>query len=236
VAISDQGTRAAAAVSNTGTLVYRTGTAGIQTQLVWYDRNGKSLGSIGSPAQYRGIALSPDDTRVAVHIHQKPTGGDIWILDQERGTSTRLTFHASHNLVPTWSRDGKMLAFASDRDGGLASVYQKASSGAGEDELIVKTSVATFPEDWAPDQRVLTIGHGTPGRAMGIWLWPTTGERKETPIVDTEFSDILSKFSPDGRWIAYTSNESGRNEIYVRPYPQGTGKWQVSNQGGNFVR
>jgi len=236
LAISDQGTRAAFAVSNSGTLLYRTGAAGIQTQLIWYDRSGKSLGLIGAPAEYRGIALSPDDKRVAVHIHQEPTGGDIWILDQDRGTNTRLTFHPSHNLVPTWSRDGKLLAFASDRDGGLASIYRKASSGAGEDELIVKTRSATFPEDWSPDQQALTMGHATPGRAMGIWLWSTSGEGKETPLVDTEFADILSKFSPDGRWVAYTSNASGRNEIYVRPYPQNSGKWQISNQGGNFVR
>ena len=224
------------AVSNTGVLAYRTGTAGAQSRLTWYDRAGKPLGPVGTPAEYRGIALSPDGKRIAVHQHQQPAGGDIWVLDQDRGTFTRLTFNASHNFVPTWSRDGGMIAFASDRDGGIFNIYQKSSSGAGDDELVLKTPNAKFPEDWAPDGQSMLYAEVNPGKQVDAMVLPLSGERKPRPFVNTEFVEGLSNFSPDGRWIAYSSNESGRFEVYVQPYPQRTGKWQISTQGGSYAR
>ena len=222
------------AASNTGILLYRTGSAGSAGQLTWYDRTGKSLGPVGAAGSYRGIALSPDGTRIAVHQHQDPTGGDIWVLEPARGTFTRLTFNPSHNMSPTWSRDGTQIIFASDRDGGVFNIYRKSSDGTGPDELIVKSNVSKFPGDVAPDGQSLTFGQITNG--VDVWVVPLSGDRTPHPFLNSEFIEGLARFSPDGRWMAYISNESGRYEVYVQGYPGHTGKWQVSTQGGNYPR
>ncbi len=227
--------RAAFSASSTGVLLYRTGEAFVETQMTWYDRTGKSLGHVAVPqGQYRGLSLSPDNRRLAVHRHEEPTGGDIWVLDQERGTFTRLTFTA-HNLAPMWSRDGNFIVFASDRDADALNIYRKSSSGAGTDEPLLKSPTTKFPEDWAPDGQSLLYGEARSG-SVDILRLPLSADRKPEPVVTSRFQDYFSKFSPDGRWIAYASTESGRPEVYVQPYPQQTGKWQISTQGGNFPR
>jgi Tol biopolymer transport system component len=223
------------AVSNTGVLLYRTGAVGAQSRLTWYDRAGKSLGSVGMPAEYRGIALSPDGKRIAVHQHQNPTGGDIWVLDQERGTYTRLTFTPSHNLEPVWSRDGQMVAFASDRDGGVFNLYQKSASGAGNDDLLLKSEDIKYPSEWAPDGKSMLYAYVSSGQ-VDVAVLPLIGDRKPKPFLNSEFAEAHPKFSPDGRWVAYASNESGRYEVYVQPYPERTGKWQISTGGGSYPR
>ncbi len=156
--------RAAFSTSNTGVLLYRTGEAFVETQLTWYDRNGKPLGRVDVPqGQYRGLSLSPDNKRLAVHRHEEPAGGDVWVLDQERGTFTRLTF-TGHNIAPMWSRDGNLITFSSDRDAGPMNIYQKSSSGAGNDEPVLKSDVPKFPEDWAPDGQSISVRPTTPRR------------------------------------------------------------------------
>jgi eukaryotic-like serine/threonine-protein kinase len=221
-------------------LVYRAGTAGASgspTRLTWYDRTGKLLGPVGTPGEYRGLALSPDGKRIAVHLHQPPNGGDIWVLDQDRGTFQKFTLHASHNFVPMWSRDGSVIAFSSDREGpGIFNLYQKASNGAGSDELVLKSPTSKYPEDWAPDQQSMLYGEIPSTGQARIMVLPLSGERTPKPFGNTAFPQILSKLSPDGRWIAYASPESGRPEVFVQPYPQQTGKWQISTEGGNYPR
>jgi serine/threonine protein kinase len=217
-------------------LVYRTGTAGAQSQLIWYDRTGKPLGPVGAPGEYRGLALSPDGTRIAVHWHQLPNGGDIWVLDQDRGTFQKFTLHPSHNFLPTWSRDGSMIAFSSDRDGGTLNLYQKQSNGAGSDELVLKSPRNKYPEDWAPDGQSMLYADIFDTGDPHIMVLPLIGARTPKALETVAFPEYLSKLSPDGRWIAYTSLEAGRPDVFVQPYPQRTGKWQISTQGGNYPR
>jgi eukaryotic-like serine/threonine-protein kinase len=229
--------RAGFAVSNTGTLVFRTGDSGAQTQLTWYSRAGKSLGTVGIPAdQYRHVALSPDGKQLAVHRHQEPSGGSIWVWDQDRGTFTRFTISAAHDSHPLWSPDGKFIAFDSDREGGIFNLYQKSSSGAGTDELILKTERTKFLEDFTPDGKTLTFFTADPKTGGDIWSLPTSGDRKPQPLITMDFAQVFSKFSPDGRWLAYASNESGRFEVFVQPFPEGTSRWQISTQGGHYPR
>jgi Tol biopolymer transport system component len=236
VAFNPASGRAAFAVSNTGTLLFRTGDAGAPSQLTWYDRVGRSLGTVQAPPdQYRGIALSPDDKRIVVHRHQEPSGG-IWVLDLERGTLARFTLDPSHNFAPMWSQDGNVIVFSSNRGGGAPNLYQKSSSGAGTDELIFKSDRVNFPEHWAPDGQSILFGQASPGTGVDVWVLPLSGERKPKPLISTEFFDGFSKFSPDGQWVVYHSNETGRNEVYVQSYPQPTGKWQISTQGGSYPR
>jgi Tol biopolymer transport system component len=237
VAFTQANGGAAFSAAGAGVLAYRLGNAGAATQLTWHDRSGKVLGSVGAPGVYRGIALSPVDKRVAVHLHQDPDGGDIWVLDQERGTSTRFTFTQSHNIAPMWSSDGRFIVFASDHEGrGVFNLYQKSASGAGNDELIQKAPKTQFPEDAARDGQSMLYGELDTKGIVDVWALPLSGERKAVPVVKTGAIEMFSKFSPDGRWVAYVSNESGRMETYVQPFPQPTGKWQISVQGGGYPR
>ena len=139
VAVDSFGVFGNYSVSNAGVLVFHAVATGGPSRLTWYDRSGKPLGAVGTPGEYRGIALSPDGKLIAVHQHQQPAGGDIWVLDQERGAFTPLTSNPSHNISPMWSRDGRTLAFASDRDGGIFNIYQKPSGGGGNDEQVLKS-------------------------------------------------------------------------------------------------
>ena len=224
-------------VSTTGALVYHTAPA--QNQLVWYDRAGRRLGSVGATGDYHGIALSPDNTRVAIHLHEQAAGGDIWVLDVDRGTFTRFTSERGHHLVPMWSPDGRVIAFASDRDGdGSYGIYQKSSSGVGNEAVVFKPQGSAYPEDFAPDGQSMSIGRNpNNGTVASVEVLPLTGERKPQPFTNnTEWTQAISKFSPDGHWIAYFSNESRRAEIYVEQYPGRTKKVQISTGGGEYPR
>jgi Tol biopolymer transport system component len=237
VAFNPGNGRAAFAVSNTGTLLFRTGEAGAPSQLTWYNRLGRSLGTVQAPPdQYRGIGLSPDNKRIVVHRHQEPTGGDIWVSDLDRGTFTRFTFDPFHNFAPMWSHDGSFIVFSSTRGGGPPNLYRKSSSGAGNDELLLKSEFVNFPEHAAPDGQSILFGQSNPGTGIDVWILPLSGDRKPKPLISTEFFDGFSKFSPDGRWVAYHSNETSRTEVYVQSYPQRSGKWQISTQGGSYPR
>jgi serine/threonine protein kinase/Tol biopolymer transport system component len=224
-------------VSNTGVLVYRSGSAGVLGELVWYDRAGKLVGRVGSPGEYRGIALSPDGKRLAVHRHQEPGGGDIWLLDLDRDSFTRFTSHASHNMEPVWSHSGRQLAFTSDRDGGTPAIYQKSASGGGNEELALKakSGISQIAGDYAPDdQSILYVDVAT---NADVSILPLTGDREPKPFLTSEFNEVLPRFSPpDGRWIAYVSDETGRFEVYVQPYPERSSKIQISTQGGSYPR
>ncbi|MDH4070674.1 MAG: protein kinase, partial [Ignavibacteria bacterium] len=227
-------------VSRNGILVTGGGRS-VDRTLAWFDRSGHELGLQGSPGNYFDIALSPDEKRAAVQLWDLLGGNsDIWVLEVERGLTTRFTFETSVEDDPVWSPDGKWLAFSSSR-GEFPSPYRKLASGTGAVEALPTSGVSEFPSDWSPDGRFLAVTRQDPVTKFDIWVAPLTGGGAPFPLVQTEFDEWLAKFSPDGKWLAYASNESGRFEVYVRSFSgtadqsaagERSGKWQVSSNGG----
>ncbi|HYG81117.1 MAG TPA: protein kinase, partial [Pyrinomonadaceae bacterium] len=227
--------RAHFSVSETGTLLYRSSTAAADTQLVWFDRAGKQLDTVGAAGHYSDIRLSPDGKRVAFQrLDTEKGASDIWLIELARGTTSRLTFDPANDGDAVWSPDGSRVVFSSMREG-LPNLYQKLSSGAGGEELLLKTEDAKFANDWSPDGRHVLYNAMT-RQSSDLWVLPLFGERRPEPFVRTDFQESGGRFSPDGRWIAYTSDESGRYEVYVQSFPASGGKWQVSNGGGGSPR
>jgi Tol biopolymer transport system component/predicted Ser/Thr protein kinase len=226
-------------VSENGVLVYDSG--GVQNdQLVWLDRTGKPLGTVGEPGRLRVPSLSPDDKQVAVsRFDPKARNYDLWIIELGRGISTRFTFDPKDDSNPVWSPDGRNIAFSSNREG-VSNLYRKRSSGAGKDELLLKSGNNNFPTDWSPDGRFLLYTAPNPKTKGDLWVLPdpggTPGDKKPVPFLQTEFIEALGVFSPDGKWVAYQSDESGTFEIYVQTFPSTGAKWQVSKSGGTNAK
>lgn len=220
--------------SNNDVLVYRRSTAAEQ-QFTWYDREGKVLGTVGGPGDYEGMALSPDGTQVAVS-RKNGKGANIWLLDTDGGSATRLTFGAASDSYPVWSADGSRIIFASDRDGEY-NLYQRPANGTRDEELLFKSSENKFPSSWSRDERFLTYSAITPKTRHDIWLLSLEGEKKPVPFLITASEEFSARFSPDCHWMAYTSNESGLFEVYVRSFSMSSsgtgleagGRWQISN-------
>ncbi len=228
-------------VSDTGTLVYRTGN-GTNNVLSWYDQQGNPAGTLGDPGEFTHPAISPDGSRVAVAL-SSANNRDIWIMDVARGTSTRLTFDPGNDDFPAWSPDGKTIAFSSNRAGQM-DLYSKPADGSGEEKLLLKTDEPKTNAQWSKDGRFLTFTSFK--KEEDIWALPVSGETKAAEakpvsLLQTQFPETDAKLSPDGRWLAYASLESGSIEVYVRPFtpdaPAGTGaKWLVSKGGGRRPR
>ncbi|HKE57078.1 MAG TPA: protein kinase [Pyrinomonadaceae bacterium] len=217
-------------VSNNGTIVYMAGAPGWMGKPVWVDRQGKTT-PIDLPAQcYGSFKLSPDGKRLAISV--AAAKDDIWIYELERGTFLRLT-NEGNNINPVWSPDGRQLAFSSIRDGHYG-IFVKAADGSGNEEQLASAPAGTgqIPESWSPDGKALAIGQWNATDQGDIWILPLDGKRELQQFLRTQFSEFFSSFSPNGRWLAYTSDESGRYEVYVRPYPGPGGKWQISTEGG----
>jgi Tol biopolymer transport system component len=233
---------AAFSASETGVLTYRTGvvlggTSGSSNvQLAWLDRQGKQLEVIGAPAPYRGVDVSVDGTRVAAHRHEGD-GGDIWLLERTRGTTQRFTFDpARDNASAVWSPKGDRIVYASRR-GSSWGLYQKLSNSSGSDEEeLLPPGAPVIPNSWSPDGEFLVYMINPPKTGPDIWVLPMAGDRKPVPFAQEPFAESFGQISPNGRWMAYMSNETGRPEIYVRPFPSGPGKWPVSTSGGNHPR
>jgi eukaryotic-like serine/threonine-protein kinase len=218
-------------VSRTGVLVHRSGRTDA-SQLTWFDRQGKQLGTVGPMASYGVPWLSPDERRVTF-TGATPEGGnsDIWLMDLARGNPTRLTFDQSPDSSPVWSPDGSRILFTSERDG-HPNLYQSAASGGSADELLVKSDFRKSSNDWSADGKFILYQEQNPKTGLDLWVFPLSGERKPFPFLRTPFDERQGRFSPDGRWIAYASNESGPWQVYVRSFPVSGGKWQVSTNGG----
>ncbi len=195
----------------------------IQGSLTWFDRQGKAVGTIGEPGLYRTLTISPDGKRVAVERTDPQTQNkDIWLIDAASGASTRFTSDPGWDAFPTWSPDGSRIVFTSNRSG-VYDLYRKASSGAGNDELLYQSTEGKGPNSWSPDGKFLiyySLGQPTHLKLLAV---DGPADRKAVPLVDPQFSSVTGRFSPDGRWIAYSSNESGKNEISVRPFHSATG-------------
>jgi Tol biopolymer transport system component len=177
--------------------------------------------------------MSPDEKSVAVEVPDSQTGApDIWLIELARGVTTRFTFDPAPDQGAVWSPDGTSIAFSSVRDG-TWDLYRKPSNGAGQDEMLLKESENEYVSDWSRDGRFITYDSLNSKGDWDVWVLPLFGDRKPIPFVRTEFNELNSRFSPDGRWISYVSNESGRYEVYVRPFPASDRKWLVSRSAGS---
>ena len=204
------------------------------SQLVWVDREGREDPIAAEPRQYRALRVSPDGQRAAVVVLNEGDEEDILIYDLARDTPTRLTFDPASDNFPVWSPDGQRVVFASTREG-ARNLFWKAANGTGEATRLTTSETPQFSSSWAPDGGTLVFVEQLPGTGFDLAVLPTSGDGVSELLLQTEFFEWYSEVSPDGRWIAYASNESGRNQIYVRPFPNvDEGKWQISRESGNF--
>jgi Tol biopolymer transport system component len=236
--VNPYGTYAAFSAS-AGMLAYRTTAPFGGQQLVWVDRGGTPVDVLGDPAPYLGVELAPDSARAAVSVAGADATRDIWIVDVARGVRTRLTSDRADELLPKWSPGGDQIVFT--RRGAKPGLYLKSSSGTGGEELLLAFDGASsaspfFPLSWSHNGRFLLYALDDPKTGWDLWALPLAN-RKPSPLVQMPGFQGAGRFSPDGRWIAYASTETGRAEIFVVPFPDlRAGKWLVSTAGGSFVR
>jgi Tol biopolymer transport system component len=218
-------------ISDTGSLVYIPGDVqSAQRRLVWVTRNGAEQ-PLALPARsYRGPRFSPDARRVAVSIEEQET--QVWLCDLSRETLTRSTFTGNTSSIPVWTPDGKRIAFQSNMEGPTTTnIYWQKVDGSGGLERLTTSQYPVVPISWSPDGQLLAFVEVHPNTGWDIWVLQMT-DRKAQPFLRAPFNESVPRFSPDGRWLAYISNESGRYEVYVQPYPGPGGKWLISTEGG----
>ena len=220
-------------VSNSGVLVYASGFKD-SGDLIWFDRDGKTLGTPVQSGNILHFRLSPDESQLATTVVDQATNtSDIWISDLRRGSTTRLTSDPANDLGALWSRDGTRLVFRSDRVG-TQNLFERSSQSGVEDRLLARI-VINNPTDWSPDGRFVLFHTPLAGMSQDIQLLNVQDE-SVTPFLNTRFQEYDGRFSPDGRWVAYTSEESGRPEIHVRSFPSLGEKTVVSTGGGSTPR
>jgi len=219
------------AVADGGLLAFQpTSTQG--SQLAWFDRQGRQLSTLGDPADYADVELSPDGRLVAVSVLDQAVGTrDLWIIDVVRGVRTRFTRDRADDVAPIWSRDGSRIVFTSNRTGHF-DLYEKASSGIGEETLVYADDTEKYPTSWLSDAGLLLYWTFN-AEGTRLQLLPTQ-ERSPRTFLASPVSP--GRFSPDSRYVLYYSTESGRSEVYLVPFPMPTRRWQISSNGGNFAR
>jgi Tol biopolymer transport system component len=227
------GAMAPVTVSENGVLLYMAGgAAGLSNQFVWYDHRGKLLGPVGAPGNTVTPAISPDEKMVA---YSRSAGDrlDIWVRDLARGTERRFASSASDNYAaPFWSPNADRILYMH----GTYTLYQKTTNGTGQEEALLagKSSTPTRPYQWSRDGKFIVYGSRSPKTRDDIWVLPS-GE-KPMPFLQTSANEIHGQLSPDSRWMAYASDETGQYEVYVRPFPPGNGVWPISTGGGLMPR
>jgi Tol biopolymer transport system component len=225
--------RASFTVAEGGVLAYLEGEHR-QRRLTWYDRKGKALGTAGPSADYFEPAMSLDGKYVAVTHGTLGSGSGIWIHDLTRATQSRLTFgSAGYDSTPLWTPDGKRIIFSSDRNGQI-DLYWKPSNGTGKEDLLFGSESNKSADDVSRDGRYLIFENVNSARGQSeLWVLPLTGERQPKPYLQTKSYLQHAAISPDGHWVAYSSNESGGSEIFVQSFPEAGAKFQISNDGGD---
>jgi eukaryotic-like serine/threonine-protein kinase len=215
-------------ISQDGVLAYEPQVGEPNSQLRWFDRAGKQIGLIGEADLYQRLHLSPDGKRIAVaRIDRLNHTGDFWIYEIARHTWTRFTFHSTPGGgFATWSADGRRIAY---RYGGPSYLFARASDGSGAEETLLQDGA--LPDSWSPDGRYLVYELPNLKTGKDLWVLPLFGDRKPISFLQTPFDEVAARISPDGRWMAYESNESGRWEIYVLPFLHPGPKLQVSSGG-----
>ncbi|MGH9880851.1 MAG: protein kinase domain-containing protein, partial [Pyrinomonadaceae bacterium] len=224
--------RGAFSASENGVLAYRSG-GGQINQPLWFDRGGKQIGSLGTAGIYFALWLSPDERRAAVDLVDPQTGtADIWLFDLSSGIPSRFTTDPAGDSNPVWSPDGSRIVFLSSREG-VRNLYQKTASGGGNEEVLLRSSEEKVPDDWSSDGQFIVYETLNSKTKKDLWVLPMSGDRQPTPFLQTEFNEMQAQLSPDGKWIAYTSNQSGAPEVYVQTFPvSGGGRWRISIGGG----
>ncbi len=218
-------------------LVYQLGQVGVDRKLVWRDRAGKLLGTLGDPARYVfQAALAPGADFAAVTVLDPSSGNpDIWTYDVARGVRSRFSFDPRTDESPLFSPDGREVVFSSQRES-KPGLYRKPLGGAGVEELLLESKAQAHPSGFSPDGRTLVIHQQNPGTGWDVLALPMTGERKPQPLLQTPATECCGVLSPDGHFLAYASDESGRIEVYVAPFPATGRKWQISSRGGFYPR
>ncbi len=224
--------RAFFSVSDNGTLVYDQFAEGENRQLTWFDRAGKQLETFSEKGTFIGLKLSPDQKRAAVSRRDPRTGVfDLYVIDVVRGATTRLSSGPFDVADFVWSPDSNYLAWVSVK-GSTYQLLRKLASGSGQEEVLLESSKNIGPTDWSADGKFILYTDIDPKSRRDIWVLPLEGDRKPYVFFQTPVDDTSAVFSPDGRWIAYRSSESGNPEIYVQTFPASGGKWPVSTAGG----
>ena len=240
IAINQTANTATFSVSEHGVLAYASEGAN-PTRLTWFDRAGKDLGVIEAPAGASAPELSPDGNRMAVEVGGGSKPNDIWLLELARGMSNPLTTNSANERHARWSPDGRRVLFQSNREGGVYQLYEKPSSGAGTEELLFRDAVRKYPTDWSSDGKfVAYTGFGFDAATTAdLWILPmamgrpeSADTRKPVPYLRTGFDETQARISPDMRWMAYVSNESTRDEVYISTFPTAGDRVPVSTSGG----
>ena len=233
---SGQATGEAPFSTSVGTLALAGSIGPPPTQLTWVDRGGQALSTIGLRGEYEDPALSLDNQYVAAHRVDPTLGSNIWLMDAVHRSPSRITFNAVMNFAPTWSPDGRHIAFSSNRSGTF-DIVQKPSSNAGREEVLLEAGeFGLYPTSWSPDGKFLLYTVASRKTGWDVWMLPLLGDRTPSPLLASVSGEGQAQFSGDGRWTAYTSDETGTPEIFVQPFPPTGAKWQVSTGGASDPR
>ncbi len=226
------------AVSGNGSILYASGepSAGARSDPVWVGRDGNRVRTGIEPGRHGQVSLSPDDRRLAL-LSRVGQSAEMWVTvaDLERGTLSRLTFEGSAT-EPVWAPDGRRIAYSSNPGQSHgADILWKSADGSGEAEVLWSDDASKFPMAFSPDGSLLAVDRAT-GGASDIWILPLARDRQPWPFIESRFNEYMAEFSPDGRFVAYVSDENGTDEVYVRSFPVPAGRWQISAEGGREPR
>jgi Tol biopolymer transport system component len=228
--VSSGDTRAPGLSAGGGVLAFRNSGPAAPRRLRWFDRAGLIGDEVGGAELEGGFALSPDGTKVAF-----TRDSDLWVSDVARGSATRLTFDRPGPSSVRWSPDGRKVAFVASANGHRRILLLNAD-GSGNPEMLVELPGTVTLDDWSPDGKILIYTHHGRQSGRGLWLMPLSGDRKPALVLNNAPGAgrvQQGRLSPDGRWLAYVSNETGRDEVYVQSLPTGNGKWMISYEGGS---